>query len=128
MKLMRKDMEQSNLKRAEDIQNLLISKGFTWKSHDQAKEKVLEEIDEFFHEINTPEINQDRLEDEFGDCLFSLLNLACRLNLDSEKCLGLAISKFEKRIAYVEEQARQEGLTMQDVDLQQMLHWWKLAK
>lgn len=121
-------MGQSNLKRAEEIQNLLISKGFTWKSHEQAKEKVLEEIDELFVEINAPEIDQDRLEDEFGDCLFSLLNLACRLHLDSEKCLGLAISKFEQRIAYVEEQAQQEGLTMQDVDLQQMLHWWKLAK
>jgi len=121
-------MDKSNLQKAEEIQNLLISKGFTWQSHEQAKEKVLEEIEELFVEINSPHMDRDRVEDEFGDCLFSLLNLACRLNLDSEKCLGLAISKFEKRISYVEKQANQVGLTMQDVDLQQMLQWWKAAK
>ncbi|WP_337081178.1 MazG nucleotide pyrophosphohydrolase domain-containing protein [Acinetobacter pittii] len=121
-------MQKSNLKRAEEIQHLLISKGFTWNSHEQAKEKVLEEIDELFQEINTPEVDRARLEDEFGDCLFSLINLACRLNLDSEKCLGIAISKFEKRINHVEEQAKENGLTLQDVDLGQMLKWWKEAK
>ncbi|HCK7400319.1 TPA: hypothetical protein N0X38_002581 [Acinetobacter baumannii] len=121
-------MQKSNLKRAEEIQDLLISKGFTWNSHEQAKEKVLEEIDELFQEINTPEVDRARLEDEFGDCLFSLINLACRLNLDSEKCLGIAISKFEKRINHVEDQAKEHGLTLQDVDLGQMLKWWKEAK
>ncbi|MDE3320967.1 MazG nucleotide pyrophosphohydrolase domain-containing protein [Acinetobacter nosocomialis] len=121
-------MQKSNLKRAEEIQDLLISKGFTWSSHEQAKEKVLEEIDELFQEINAPQIDRDRLEDEFGDCLFSLINLACRLDLDSEKCLGIAISKFEKRINHVEDQAKENGLTLQDVDLGQMLKWWKEAK
>lgn len=121
-------MQKSNLKRAEEIQDLLISKGFTWSSHEQAKEKVFEEIDELFQEINAPQIDRDRLEDEFGDCLFSLINLACRLDLDSEKCLGIAISKFEKRINHVEDQAKENGLTLQDVDLGQMLKWWKEAK
>lgn len=125
---MRNAMESNKLKQAEEIQNLLIAKGFTWNSHEQAKEKVLEEIDELFLEINASKIDQERLEDEFGDCLFSLINLACRLNLDSDKCLGLAISKFEKRIALVEEQAKNKDLTLEEVNLQQMLEWWKAAK
>lgn len=121
-------MANNKLKQAEEIQNLLIAKGFTWKSHEQAKEKVIEEVEELFAEINAPVIDQSRLEDEFGDCLFSLINLACRLNLDSDKCLGLAISKFEKRIALVEEQAKNKDLTLEEVNLQQMLEWWKAAK
>jgi len=125
---MKDDIQVSNLKKAEDIQNLLISKGFTWSSHDKAKEKVLEEIEELFVEINSPTIDQSRLEDEFGDCLFSLINLACRLNLDSDKCLGLAISKFENRISLIEHKAKEEGLTLEEVNLNQMLEWWKEVK
>ncbi|SPL72544.1 MazG nucleotide pyrophosphohydrolase domain-containing protein [Acinetobacter stercoris] len=121
-------MPKSNLEQAEEIQDLLISKGFTWDSHEQAREKVLEEINELFQEINAPVTNRDRLEDEFGDCLFSLINLACRLNLNSEKCLGIAISKFQKRINHVEDQAKENGLTLKDVTLEQMLQWWKEAK
>ena len=121
-------MEDNKLKKSEAIQTTLIAKGFTWNSHEQAKEKVLEEIDELFVEINSTKIDQERLEDEFGDCLFSLINLACRLELDSDKCLGLAISKFERRIAILEEQAKKNGLTLENVDLQQMLEWWKTAK
>lgn len=121
-------MQKSNLKRAEDIQYLLISKGFTWKSHEQAKQKVLEEIDELFHEINSPVVDQDKLEDEFGDCLFSLINLACRLNLDTDKCLNLAINKFEKRIGHIEQIAQHNGLSLEEVNLEQMLQWWKEAK
>lgn len=121
-------MQKSNLKRAEHIQHLLISKGFTWKSHEQAKQKVLEEIDELFHEINSPVVDQDKLEDEFGDCLFSLINLACRLNLDTDKCLNLAINKFEKRIGHIEQIAQHNGLSLEEVNLEQMLQWWKEAK
>lgn len=121
-------MPKSNLEQAEEIQDLLISKGFTWDNHEQAREKVLEEINELFQEINAPVTNRDRLEDEFGDCLFSLINLACRLNLNSEKCLGIAISKFQKRINHVEDQAKENGLTLKDVTLEQMLQWWKEAK
>lgn len=121
-------MEVSNLKKAEYIQNLLISKGFTWPSHEKAKEKVLEEIEELFVEISSSSIDRERLEDEFGDCLFSLINLACRLNLDSDKCLNLAISKFEKRIALIEKKAKEQGLTLEEVNLPQMLKWWKEVK
>lgn len=121
-------MEVNSLKKAEAIQNLLISKGFTWPSHEKAKEKVIEEIEELFVEINSPIIDQARLEDEFGDCLFSLINLACRLNLDSDKCLGLAILKFEKRIALIEEKAKEQGLTLEEVNLHQILKWWKEVK
>jgi uncharacterized protein YabN with tetrapyrrole methylase and pyrophosphatase domain len=121
-------MEVNSLKKAEAIQNLLISKGFTWPSHEKAKEKVIEEIEELFVEINSSPIDQEHLEDEFGDCLFSLINLACRLHLDSDKCLQLAISKFENRIALVENKAKDKGLTLEDVNLPQMLEWWKEVK
>lgn len=121
-------MAVSNLKKAEDIQNILISKGFTWSSHEKAKEKVLEEIEELFFEINSSTIDQARLEDEFGDCLFSLINLACRLNLDSDKCLQLAISKFKNRIALIEDKAKDKRLTLEEVNLDQMLEWWKEVK
>lgn len=118
----------NKLKKAEKIQNLLISKGFTWQTHEKAKEKVLEEIEELFIEINSPNVDQSRLEDEFGDCLFSLINLACRLNLDSEKCLTLAISKFEKRIDLVEKKAQEQGQSFEEADISQMLEWWKEVK
>jgi uncharacterized protein YabN with tetrapyrrole methylase and pyrophosphatase domain len=119
---------ESKLKKAEEIQNRLIAKGFTWDSHDQAKAKVLEEIDELYDEINASEVQRERLEDEFGDCLFSLINIACRLGLDSEKCLALAIQKFEARTAYLDKRASEENISFEEADLKQLLKWWKEAK
>lgn len=121
-------MDSNQLRKAENIQKLLISKGFTWQTHEKAKDKVLEEIEELFVEVNAPNIDQNRLEDEFGDCLFSLINLACRLNLDSEKCLKLAISKFEKRVDLIQKKAKEQGKTFEEVELPQMLEWWKEVK
>ena len=121
-------MENSNLKKSKEIQDLLISKGFTWESHERAKQKVLEEIEELFVEINASVVEQDRLEEEFGDCLFSLVNLACRLNLDPDKCLNLAISKFENRITLIEKKSKDHGFTLEEANLDQMLGWWKEIK
>lgn len=121
-------MADITLKKAENIQNLLISKGFTWQTHEKAKEKILEELDELFEEINSENPNNNRLEDEFGDCLFSLINLGCRLNLDSTKCLELAILKFETRISLMQKKAKEHGQDFEKTDISQMLQWWQEIK
>lgn len=120
-------MQSNILKEAEDIQKKLISMGFTWSSHEQAKSKLYEEVDELYWEIENKS-NQNRLEDEFGDCLFSLINIGCRLNLNAEHCLENAILKFKHRVAYLELRAEREKLSLKDVSIDRMLEWWKEAK
>lgn len=69
-----------------DVWDKARSVGFDWEHRDQVWEKVKEEIDEFQAEINR--MDKDKMEDEFGDVMFSLINAARLYDINPEKCTG----------------------------------------
>lgn len=115
------------LEKAETIQQTLIDSGFSWNTHEDAFAKLQEEIIELKEAIDHKE-SHDRLLEEYGDCLFSLVNIGCRLQLDSNKSLDVAIQKYEKRTTYLYSKASELGVDFSSVPLETLLVWWKEAK
>lgn len=115
------------LKKAETLQQTLIDSGFSWNTHKDAFAKHQEEITELNEAIDHEE-SHDRLLEEYGDCLFSLINIGCRLNLDSNVALDIAIQKYEKRTSYLYRKASELGVKFSSVPLETLLVWWKEAK
>ncbi|MBM7139152.1 MazG nucleotide pyrophosphohydrolase domain-containing protein [Acinetobacter sp. 105-3] len=115
------------LKNAEKLQQKLIDSGFSWNTHKDAFTKHQEEINELQEAIDHSE-SHDRLLEEYGDCLFTLINIGCRLQLDSNKALDIAIQKYEKRTSYLYKKASELGVDFSTVPLETLLVWWKEAK
>lgn len=115
------------LKKAETLQQTLIDSGFSWSTHEDAFAKHQEEINELKEAIGHDE-SHDRLLEEYGDCLFSLINIGRRLNLDSNKALDIAIQKYEKRTSYLYRKASESDVEFSSVSLETLLVWWKEAK
>ena len=77
----------------------------------------------------TPEnANIDRLEDEFGDIMFSLVNVACHCGFNANIALQRANNKFEKRFREVERLVKEQGREIKDVGLEGLQKLWKEAK
>lgn len=96
--------------------------GFEWENAEQVWEKVEEEIQEF---KEVPEGDQDALEDEFGDILFSLINYARFRGIDPETALEKVNRKFKSRFEYIEAQAPK---SMSEMTLEEMDALWNEAK
>jgi len=79
--------------------------GFEWEKTEEVKDKVFEELREFLEVSLDPKESRDRLEDEYGDILFSLTQLARRLKFNSEDLLQRATDKFSRRFREVEKRA-----------------------
>lgn len=73
-------------------------------------------------------VDFDKLEDEFGDTLFALVNVGRHFNLDPEKALRRANSKFVRRFEHIEERLAEDGKSPGDVDLDAMEALWTEAK
>ena len=119
------------LARAQEIQRRAAKVGFDWVEAEPVFEKAVEEFAEFRAEMQavTPENrNIDRLEDEFGDIMFSLVNVARHCGFNAALALERANSKFEKRFRVVEQMARDQGKEMKDVGLEGLQEMWKAAK
>jgi MazG family protein len=97
--------------------------GFEWENRAQVWAKVTEEIEEL-HEATRSE-DQNRIEDEFGDVLFSLINYARFLNIDPEAALERTNRKFISRFQYIEQHAPKP---LEDMSLQEMDALWNEAK
>jgi MazG family protein len=97
--------------------------GFEWENKAQVWAKVTEEIEEL-HEATRSE-DQNRIEDEFGDVLFSLINYARFLNIDPEAALERTNRKFISRFQYIEQHAPKP---LEDMSLQEMDALWNEAK
>ncbi len=97
--------------------------GFDWPAIDGPLEKLAEEIREFAKSETA-----DQREDEFGDILFVLANVAQRLGIDAEAALRRANEKFRRRFAKVEALARERGLDLRDLDLAGLDALWEEAK
>ena len=108
------------------IQEKAAGVGFEWDNAKDVLDKVKEEITEFNQEVEDQ--NHDKMEDEFGDVIFSLINYARYLNINPELALERTNKKFIKRFKYIEESAKNEGKIINELTLDQMEVFWNKAK
>ena len=100
--------------------------GFEWDHLDQVWEKVEEETRELKDAINAGD--PAKIEDEFGDLLFSLINYARFLRIDAENALERTNRKFIERFTRMEQKALQEGKSLDDMSLAEMDAIWNSIK
>lgn len=100
--------------------------GFEWENKLQVWEKVEEEVQELKQAEN--EAVQHKIEEEFGDLLFSLVNYARFLNVDAESALEMTNKKFQHRFSVMESLAKDKGLQLTDMTLNEMDDLWNKAK
>ncbi|MGB0404060.1 MAG: nucleoside triphosphate pyrophosphohydrolase [Salibacteraceae bacterium] len=113
--------------KANRIQEKVRGVGFDWENKEQVWAKVHEELDELKHEVDT-DAHQNKVEDELGDVLFSVINYARFINVDPESALERTNKKFIKRFQFLEDKARQLGRDLHDMSLAEMDEIWEEAK
>lgn len=107
------------------------SAGFDWEKKEDVWAKVREEVSEVGTEISdlaTQPDAQQRLEEEFGDLLFSVVNAARLYGVDPEMALERCNKKFIRRFGHIEARAEQAGKPLQEIGLEQMEEWWQESK
>jgi XTP/dITP diphosphohydrolase len=114
------------LVKASRIQDKVKGVGFDWEESHQVWDKVQEEIQEFQVEVAAE--NQDKMESEFGDVLFSMINYARFLNINPEDALERTNKKFIKRFQYLESKAQELGKPLMEMTLAEMDVFWEEAK
>ena len=114
------------LVKASRIQDKAKGVGFDWEESSQVWEKVQEELSEFHDEVQAGD--KDKIEAEFGDVLFSLINYARFININPEDALERTNKKFIKRFTYLESKAGELGKPLQDMTLAEMDVFWNEAK
>ncbi len=102
--------------------------GFEWENKFQVWQKVEEELNEFKDEALATEINQEHLQKEFGDLLFSLVNLSRYLNIDPEAALEKTNLKFYNRFNLMEQMATDEKKKLHEMNLEEMDALWNQTK
>ena len=115
------------LMRAEKLQKRAAGQGFDWGTLAPVLAKIREELQEVEEEI-TSGCEEMRVYDEVGDLLFSCVNLARHLGVDAEIALRGANAKFEERYRTIETSLGADGLSVRDVDLEELDRRWKTAK
>jgi XTP/dITP diphosphohydrolase len=113
--------------KASRIQEKARAIGFDWDKKEQVWEKVEEEIAEFKYEVDT-NASKEKMEGEFGDVLFSLINYARFMNINPEDALEKTNKKFIKRFQYLETEAAKAGKQLSDMTLAEMDVYWNKAK
>ncbi len=113
------------------IQDKARGVGFDWEKKEQVWQKVEEEMAEFKKEFQPdagapPDIA--RVQSEFGDLLFSLVNYARFINIDPEEALERTNKKFIKRFQYLETESAKEGKKLGEMTLAEMDEYWERAK
>ena len=114
------------LVQAENIQKNVAKIGFDFSDATEAYGKVKEELGEFELAVNTGK--SDEMMDEFGDCLFSLINVGRKLGISSEMALLSTIHKFKKRFAFIEDQVLQQDKRLEQMSLEELDQLWEHAK
>jgi len=112
--------------KANRIQEKARGVGFDWDDASQVWDKVQEELIEFQDEVRLND--QNKMEAEFGDVLFSLINYARFVNINPENALERTNSKFIKRFQFLEEQVKLAGKKLEDMSLEEMDVYWNNAK
>ena len=115
-----------SLVKASRIQEKVAGVGFDWEEPHQVFEKLKEELEELQHEVNVAD--KDKMEAEFGDVLFSMINYARFLNINPETALERTNKKFIKRFQYLESKAHERKTPLSDMSLAEMDIFWEEAK
>jgi len=111
--------------KATRIQEKVKGIGFDWDNAEQVFEKVREEVEELKVEV---ESKSDKIEDEFGDLLFSLINYARFIGVNPEDALEKTNKKFIKRFQFLERESAKEGKVISEMSLEEMNEYWERAK
>ena len=115
-----------SLIKAYRMQDKARSVGFDWDEKEQVWEKVREELGELQTEINY--LNHDRMEDEFGDLLFSIINAARLYKINPDNALERTNKKFRERFNYLESTTKSQGKSLREMTLAEMDVIWEEAK
>jgi len=115
-----------SLIKAYRIQDKARNIGFDWEKREQVWEKVREEIGEFQAEID--QMDTDKMEGEFGDLFFSLINAARLYKINPDNALERTNQKFIRRFNYLEAHTLAKGRDLRDMTLQEMDELWNEAK
>jgi len=113
--------------RAEKLQKRASTVGFDWPEINLVFAKLEEELSELREALET-KASMEHISEEIGDLLFSCVNLARHVNVDSESALRFCNRKFESRFRHIENQLALQGLTMKEATLEQMEALWIQAK
>lgn len=111
--------------KARRIQEKSAQVGFEWSEMRDVISKIEEELDEFKAAVQQKDQNPDAVSEEFGDLLFSLVNLSRYVNVDPENALESTNRKFQARFEYIEKHADRP---LTDLSLQEMDQLWERAK
>lgn len=108
------------------VQDKARNVGFDWEERAQVWEKVKEEFSELQHEIES--MNEDKMEAEFGDLFFSLINAARLYKINPENALERTNRKFISRFNYLESKTIARGIDLKQMSLAEMDEIWEEAK
>ncbi len=109
------------------IQDKVRAVGFDWDHKEQVWDKVTEEINEVKHELINGS-QREKMEDEIGDLLFSIVNAARLYDIEPETALERTNRKFIHRFKYLESKANQMGKSLKEMNLEEMEAIWEEAK
>ena len=115
---------QPALMEAQEISRKAVSKGFEWETVDDVWDKVAEEVQEY----KAAPPRSEEAEMEFGDILFTLVNVARKEHLDAESCLRRACAKFRRRWEAMERVAYDQGKDLDDFGIDGLEELWQQAK
>ena len=108
------------------IQEKVRGIGFDWQNKNQVWDKVQEEIEEFQREEKKNDA--EKMEEEFGDVLFSLVNYSRFVNVNPEDALEKTNKKFIRRFQFMEQKIKEDGLDLSKLSFEQMNNFWDMAK
>jgi tetrapyrrole methylase family protein / MazG family protein len=111
---------------AQQITSRAATVGFDWNDAGQVLEKLREELDEFERARSSG--SRERIEDELGDLLFVLVNLARFVKVDPEQALRKTNAKFRRRFGHVEQELAARGLSPAESNIEEMESLWQQAK
>ena len=114
------------LVKAQRIQEKARSAGFDWDEREQVWDKVREELGELQNEVNR--LNEQEMEAEFGDLLFSIVNAGRLYGINPETALERTNRKFISRFTLMEEKVKERGLSLKNMTLDEMETLWCEAK
>lgn len=110
------------------IQDKARNVGFDWEHREDVFEKVKEEFSELSEALQEKQMSPDHVEEEFGDLIFSIINMARLWDVNPDNALERTSRKFISRFEYIEAKAKSLGLELKELGLAQMDQWWNEAK